>query len=47
MRWAAHVALWGRGECIQGFGEGKLKEGDHVKVLGAEENIILKLALKR
>ena len=46
MRGAGHVAVLGRGECIQGFGGEKLKEGDHATDVGVEQKTILKLALK-
>jgi hypothetical protein len=42
MRWAGHVALWGREEVHIRFWWGKLREGDHLEYPGIGERIILK-----
>ena len=34
--------MWGRGECIHGFGGEDLRERDHLKDLGLDERAILK-----
>ena len=42
MRWAGHVALWGRGEAYTGFWCGNLRERDHLEDAGIDGRIILR-----
>ena len=46
MRWAGHVEHMGRGEMQTGFWWGHLREGEHLKDLGVDGRIILKLIFK-
>jgi hypothetical protein len=41
MRWAAHVALMGRGEVYKGFWSRNLRERDHLGDPGVDRRIIL------
>jgi len=42
MRWAGHVALWGRGEVHTGFLWENLRERDHLEDPGIDGRIILR-----
>jgi hypothetical protein len=42
MRWAGHVALWGREQVYIEFWWGDLRERDHLEDQGAEWKMILK-----
>ena len=46
MRWAGHVALWGRQEVHTGFWWGDLTEGDYLEYLGSDGKMILKWVLR-
>jgi hypothetical protein len=47
MRWAGHVAVWGKREAHTGFWWGGLREGDHLGDPGMDGRIILKWVLKQ
>jgi hypothetical protein len=47
MRWAAHVALMGRGDVFSGFWWGDLRERDHLEGPGAKGRIILRWIFRR
>jgi hypothetical protein len=47
MRWAGHVARMGEGRCLQSFGWGGPKVGDHWEDLGAGGRITLRWTLGR
>jgi hypothetical protein len=42
MRWAGHVACFGRGEAYTGFWWGILREGDHLEVPDVDGMIVLR-----
>jgi hypothetical protein len=42
VRWAGHVALWGRGEVHKGFWWGNLRESDHLEDPDVDEMLILR-----
>ena len=47
MRWAGHVALWGRGEVFTGFWWGNLRERDHWGDPGVDGRIILRWIFRK
>jgi hypothetical protein len=47
MRWAGHVAEWGRGEAYTGFRRGNLRERDHLEEPGVGGRIILRLNFRK
>jgi hypothetical protein len=47
MRWAGHVAVWGKREVHTGFWWGDLREGDHLGDPGVDGRIILKWNFKK
>jgi hypothetical protein len=46
MRWAGHVALWGRGEAYTGFLWGNLRERDDLENPGIDGRIIFQMDLQ-
>jgi hypothetical protein len=42
MRYAGHVARWGKERCFSGFWWGMLWDGDHLENLGVDKGIIVK-----
>jgi hypothetical protein len=47
MRWAGHVARWGKREVLTAFWWGDLREGDHLGDTGVDGRIILKCIFKK
>ena len=47
MRWAGHVALYGRGEAYTGFWWGNLRERDHLGDRGVDGRIILRCIFRK
>jgi len=47
MRWAGHVALWGRKEVPTEFWCGNLRERDHLEDPGLYEGIILRCIFRK
>jgi len=47
MRWAGHVALWGRGETCTGFWWGNLRERDHFEDPGVDGRITVRWIFRK
>jgi len=47
MRWAGHVALWGKGEACTGSWWGNLRERDHLGDPDVDERIILRWIFRK
>jgi hypothetical protein len=47
MKWAGHVARWGRGEDCTGFWWGNLRERDHLEYPGVDGRIILRWIFRK
>jgi hypothetical protein len=47
MRWAGHVARWGRGEAYIGIWWGNLRERDHLEDPGLDGRIILRCIFRK